>query len=296
MDKKKRYIAAKTNRKRKQSRIKAIVIILFFILGLIFIYSMAKKKIGPSQEKPIEAVGKEEKKEEEEVDKKIEEEKENLEEEKPVTFNDKLKLIEDYPRFLKEMAERYPETIDFVIKYPERNLDPSKIDISHDYVTGEVPLFIQWDDRWGYMPFIESIVGISGCGPTALSMAYTGLTGDLSMDPYKMSQYAEQNGYGVINEGSTWDLFQKGATDLGLTSEMIYVDNNIFKESLDQGKYIVLNVGPGDFTNGGHFILVVDYNEEGYKVHDSNSLINSAKTWTFDSLMPQIKAAWALGK
>lgn len=290
MDKKNRYIAAKTNRKRKQSRIKAIVIILLVGLVLTFLYSFAKKNKKPEEIKPSQ-LPVEEKKEPPK-----EEEKEEEKEEKPVTFNDKLKLIEDYPSFLKEMAERYPETIDFVIKYPERNLDEEKIDLSHDYHEGELPLFIQWDDRWGYMPFIESIMGISGCGPTALSMVYVGLTGDLSMDPYQMGIYTEKNGYAIVNEGSTWDLFQKGATDLGLTSQMIYLDDQVFKESLDQGKYIVLNVSPGDFTTGGHFIVVVSYNDEGYRVHDPNSLINSSKTWSFERLMPQIKAAWALGK
>ena len=34
----------------------------------------------------------------------------------------------------------------------------------------KVPLFIQWDKRWGYEPYGTSDIGISGCGPTCMAM------------------------------------------------------------------------------------------------------------------------------
>lgn len=45
-----------------------------------------------------------------------------------------------------------------------------------DFVTGEIPALIQWDERWGYAPYgSETIIAVSGCGPTALSMVISGL-------------------------------------------------------------------------------------------------------------------------
>ena len=44
------------------------------------------------------------------------------------------------------------------------------------------PLFLQWDPRWGYTEYGEdSFLGLSGCGPTCLSMVLYYLTGDKSL-------------------------------------------------------------------------------------------------------------------
>ena len=35
---------------------------------------------------------------------------------------------------------------------------------------GSVPLFLQWDERWGYRSYGGDFLAVTGCGPTALSM------------------------------------------------------------------------------------------------------------------------------
>jgi hypothetical protein len=51
-------------------------------------------------------------------------------------------------------------------------------------VGGEgVPLFLQWDKRWGYERYGSDYLAITGCGPTCLAMAGYYLTGDASFDP-----------------------------------------------------------------------------------------------------------------
>ena len=49
--------------------------------------------------------------------------------------------------------------------------DGAVIDITGDYVDSEIPLFIQWDKRWGNFAYGRSgTIGSSGCGPTSLAM------------------------------------------------------------------------------------------------------------------------------
>lgn len=60
---------------------------------------------------------------------------------------------------------------------------------------GEVPLFMQWDKRWGYESYGDSNIGLSGCGPTCLSMVYLYFTGDVAGNPREIARYCEENGF-----------------------------------------------------------------------------------------------------
>jgi predicted double-glycine peptidase len=67
-------------------------------------------------------------------------------------------------------------------------------------------------------------------------------------------------------------------------------------DALDEGKLIVLNLGPGDFTPTGHYLVVTGYTEDGFTLNDPNSRERSAMTWTFERLENQVKNLWAIGK
>lgn len=58
-----------------------------------------------------------------------------------------------------------------------------------------MPLLLQWDKRWGYASYGDSIIGLAGCGPTCLSMVYVYFTHDLNGTPREIASYCEKNGY-----------------------------------------------------------------------------------------------------
>jgi uncharacterized protein YvpB len=66
------------------------------------------------------------------------------------------------------------------------------------------------------------------------------------------------------------------------------------KKALDAGSLIILNVGPGDFTDSGHFLVVTGYTDEGFSINDPNSRKNSEKIWSYDTLKGQIRNLWAM--
>ena len=79
----------------------------------------------------------------------------------------------DCPEELLELLEKNEETYDFVAGYPDREKYLGKeIDLSGDLAGGDVPLLMQWDVRWGYDSYGEEMVGLAGCGPTCMAMAY----------------------------------------------------------------------------------------------------------------------------
>ena len=153
---------------------------------------------------------------------------------------------------------------------------------------------MQWDERWGYREYNESIIGLAGCGPTCLSMATIYLTGDTTKDPLWMCQFAERNQFNVPGSGSKWALISEGGRMLGLDVTQIPLDKDRIYRNLDVDNPIIVVVGPGDFTTDGHFLVLTGRSGDKVTLNDPNSPTNSAKSWDYDTLAGQIQALWVL--
>lgn len=202
--------------------------------------------------------------------------------------------MQQYPPELQELLELNEETLDYVVGYPDRgSYIGQPIDLTDDFTAGEVPLLMQWDRRWGYDLYGSSMIGLSGCGPLCLTMAYLYFTEDTEMTPRKMAEYAQDNGYHT-SAGTSWDLWTQGVIELGLRGETVSLDERSMQAVLDSGGLIVCSMRPGDFTTTGHFILIRGYDENGFFVNDPNRRSNSERQWDFDTLRYQIKNLWGL--
>ena len=199
----------------------------------------------------------------------------------------------EIPQELQEFAKNYPETSHFVEEYPEKYQLHPGIDLSKEAERDRVPLFIQWDERWGYEKFGTSFIGCSGCGPTSFSMVAVYLTKNPEYSPLYMANYEDEHGYHIQGVGTSWSFFTKGCEDFGIHCTTLSVNEDKIKEYLDKGYPIICSVGPGDFTVRGHLIVITGYNKNGLKIHDPNSRINSAKRWDFQSIRSQIRSVWA---
>ena len=199
-----------------------------------------------------------------------------------------------YPGQLKELAKKNDEAIDFIYEYPKEHSKKHDIDLTAEAAQDTVPLLQQWDERWGYEKYSGNYFAASGCGPTSLSMVVLYLKHDAQASPLAVAEYAKEAGYSVDGSGSAWDLIGKGCRHYGVNAKTIKVDEDTFKERLDDGNLIVVNVGPGDFTDNGHFMVITGYDEEGFTINDPNSIIKSNTHWQFERLHSQIRAAWRM--
>ena len=116
------------------------------------------------------------------------------------------------------------------------------------------------------------------------------------MNPYEVARWADENGYGVDGQGSSWTLMSEGAAGLGLQAEELPLWEDEIVQALSQGRPVICCVGEGDFTTTGHFIVLYDYDESGFFVKDPNSRKNSEKTWSYSQLENQIRNLWAFEK
>lgn len=201
----------------------------------------------------------------------------------------------DYPDDLLNIFFHNPETLDFIVDYPAKHGKVQEINITSLPEDNSVPHYLQWDERWGYCEYGNNIIAISGCGPTSLSMVASYLLGDVSLNPYAVATFSQESGY-CTSVGTDWKLMSEGAAALGLESDNISLSEKSVSNALQAGKPVICSMGPGDFTNEGHFIVMTSY-EDGYvKVNDPNSIKNSEKKWKFADIKDQIKNLWAFSK
>lgn len=202
--------------------------------------------------------------------------------------------LKEYPDSLVELLERNSETEEFVLEYPLNKDKDFEIDLSEYDNSDSVPLFLQWDKRWGYKAYGNGIIAINGCGPVCLSMTAVYLLNNTEMNPLWMSNFSKKNGYYIPNNGTSWSLISEGADKLGLKATELPLDENTIIKNLNAGKPVICVMGPGDFTSTGHYIVITGYENGGFKVNDPNSVNNSNKTWYYENIKDQFRNLWAM--
>lgn len=202
--------------------------------------------------------------------------------------------LSEWPDELILLLSRNPETRDFVYYYPDREEFLKSSDISAELASDEVPLFLQWDMRWGYKKYGSSVAGVTGCGPICLSMAAVHLLKDPKYSPDKIIDFALENGYCSKGSGSEWSLISEGGEKLGLSVTELPLSESKIKTALKNGHPVILIMGPGDFTSTGHFIVLTGVKDGKFTVNDPNSIENSGKLWSYETIAGQIKNLWEI--
>ena len=260
-------------RKYRWNVARIFMVTVLFLVFLGVIVTWRSRRIEAEREREAQGVSEtKEKKDSEETIKKI--------------FADKTR----YPDELLEMLERNPDMADFVAGYPEA--DRKKVgSFSQKEIEADHPLLIQYDKRWGYYKYGDSMIAVSGCGPVCLSMVILGMRHEAVL-PTKICKFCEKEGYYVQGSGTSWQLMTEGAAHFGLMAREISLSESSMLNVLDTGGMIICAMRPGDFTTTGHFIVIYGYDGEGFLVNDPNSRQRSSKSWGFDELSGQIKNLW----
>lgn len=199
---------------------------------------------------------------------------------------------ENYPDILLEDLKRNPEMLEFVEGYNDVHKKSSE-GLTFEERKKKVPLFIQWDKRWGYEPYGTSDIGISGCGPTCMAMVIYSLTRNTEATPPVLAQKSINEGYYVEGIGTSWKFMREAALDYGvIASQFDMLGEQEMADRLKDGNLIICAMGPGDFTNSGHFIVIYDYSRKKFSVNDPFSYTNSSKKWEYTTLISQCQQIW----
>ena len=130
-------------------------------------------------------------------------------------------------------------------------------------------LYLQTDPRWkneDYSAKGESTtIGASGCGPTAAAMLIETLTGKV-FTPSDACKWSLEHGYKAVNQGTYYAYFPPqfaahGISCYQLNWTTLYHNPNSTTHDkafdlLKQGHYLIALMKKGNWTSGGHFVVV----------------------------------------
>lgn len=193
---------------------------------------------------------------------------------------------------LQNILNRNPETEPFV-KYYFSAKPTVTGGIKEKEKLQSNPLFIQWDKRWGYVPYGDNTIGLSGCAPTCLSMVLFSLTRNESATPDSLAAYSMEKGYYVSGTGTAWELMTDIPAEYPVTASIMTPSEEAMLQHLQAKGQLICSMGPGDFTDTGHFIVIYGTENNEFLINDPFSHANSERTWSYQDLYPQINNMWA---
>ncbi len=134
-------------------------------------------------------------------------------------------------------------------------------------VNGKVPLYKQWDERWGSNSYGcgGTTIGSAGCGVASLAMLISYWL-NKEVFPSETARIALDNGWRICNKGTSWDAMTGMPRMYGLNAKEI--DWEEAKKYLLMGIPIIQSHSAGFFTNHGHFIVLTGYSTGVYFVND----------------------------
>lgn len=156
-----------------------------------------------------------------------------------------------------------------------------------------IPLFIQWDSRWGYASYGNDVVGLSGCGPTCMSMVIVGLTKNKDATPAALADYATEHGYYESGSGTKWTYMEEACVAYGVQGSWLPLQKETLYAELEQGHPVICAMRAGDFTAEGHYIVIVGIEDGKLKINDPNSVKRSSELWTYEDVEGQIANLWS---
>lgn len=199
-----------------------------------------------------------------------------------------------YPDIVIKHLAINTELIEFALFYPAQISIPFNGDFTIDADTSEIPLFLNYDERWAYADYGTTVLGLDGNAPVCLSMAYVYLTGDGSKNPIIVGDFSMDNGYLKENDVTDFKLMTEGAEELGLQSTELDLNKDNLILALEEGNVVICAVSPGDFTRDRSFIVIKEYRNGFFYVNDPASKARSQVGWDYNRLSSQISAMWSI--
>lgn len=191
----------------------------------------------------------------------------------------------------KGLAENYAENLslflgDGLFQYaPPASTIPALSDVRFSEGATEVIYFNQLDERYANQPYGTDHIGGYGCGPTAMAIVVSSLTGE-TVDPAQMARWAYENGYWCSKSGSYHTLIPGAAQAWGLAVEGCTASEpQRILDALADGKLVVALMTKGHFTKSGHFIVLRGVQDETILVADPASYPRSQKGWDLSIIL-----------
>ena len=163
---------------------------------------------------------------------------------------------------------------------PSANCGPATVAGENTKYIDGFTVYSQYDPAWRNLPYSSSTIGTSGCGPSAMAMIITNLTGK-SVKPPETANFAASKGLYISGSGSSWNIAPVLAQNWGLKATPIGKDLARITQTLQAGGLVIASgKGAKPFTTGGHYIVIRAVTASGkFLVGDSAHEDTNTKEW-----------------
>lgn len=155
---------------------------------------------------------------------------------------------------------------------------------------GTLTYYNQSDARWAnYLYGGSDPMAAYGCGPTALAMLVNSFT-EHTCQPPDIAAWAADNHYWSAGYGTRHEFVPDCANAFGLhaASFQNYTVEGLMSE-LKSGHVIVALMGPGHFSDSGHFIIITDdWSGNQVRVADPARLERTQLAWDAQVILDEM--------
>lgn len=154
--------------------------------------------------------------------------------------------------------------------------------------------YMQNDPRWSSHDYSakgeKRTIASSGCGPACMAMIVASLK-KKDIKPPDTADWSKKHGYKFKNQGTAYSYFAAAGKKYGISVKQIngssvYHKPNaeahtIAKKALAAGDWLIACMGPGNWTSGGHYVLVFLLNDNKVYINDpaSKATIRTVSSW-----------------
>ncbi len=162
---------------------------------------------------------------------------------------------------------------------------------------GTLTYYNQSDSRWANYPYGGSDpLAVYGCGPTVMAMLVNSFT-EHTCQPPDMAAWAADNHYWSSGYGTKHEFIPEGAAAFGLQAESFreLTAEGVMSE-LKNGHVLVALMGPGHFSDSGHFIIITEnWTENQVRVADPARLERTQAAWDVQIILDELLRSASAG-
>lgn len=166
--------------------------------------------------------------------------------------------------------------------------------------------YLQTDPRWKNKDYSakgeSTTIGASGCGPTAAAMLIETLTGK-TFTPVDACKWSLEHGYKAVNQGTYYAYFSPQFAAHGINCYQLSWTNVYHNptssihdkafELLNQGYYLIALMKKGNWTSGGHFV-VVWWEDNKVRINDPASTKDSRVNGDINAFRNEAAYYWVI--
>ena len=199
---------------------------------------------------------------------------------------------EEKQRELEELKEKVLEAQKQKKLENQESINSNHSNIYDFKIAKSFQYMSQHDPRWKNTSFSSGdSIDVYGCGPTTFAMLVSNLTNE-TLTPDEAAFFAYDKKLYIPRTGSSHSIFVQGLPEFGIkASPFNDYNSSSLKNELKKGNMFVVLMRNGTFSSStGHFILLLGIDKDGKGIiADSNSVVNSQKSWDLDLILNEAK-------